>query len=203
MIARRGSILSESLSIPSYLAPSSIRPRSRSSSLKGRRELFRLANPLICSKRTMMNNSDIEVFPPFAALTQNISTHVTYLDTVGRPAVTFTYENLTDKHTGIIFVCSLPYSLYSITNGSRAGIIQGTVLGSLKEAKGCSYRIPGTVRLRVGRSSGRPPSHQDGIICNRIYCSRHARNGSSFELDTMIDICKVFIFSSSIKALLL
>lgn len=47
--------------------------------------------------------TDIEVFPPFAALTQNISTHVTYLDTVGRPAVTFTYENLTDKHTGIIF----------------------------------------------------------------------------------------------------
>ena len=32
------------------------------------------------------------------------STHTTYLDTVGRPAVTFQYERLTDKHMGTIYV---------------------------------------------------------------------------------------------------
>lgn len=32
------------------------------------------------------------------------STHTTYLDTVGRPTVTFLYEQLTDKHMGTIYV---------------------------------------------------------------------------------------------------
>lgn len=48
--------------------------------------------------------TDIEVFPPFPPKMISKSTHVTYLDTVGRPAVTFSYENLTDKHLGIIYV---------------------------------------------------------------------------------------------------
>ncbi|KAI0068710.1 oligosaccharyl transferase alpha subunit [Artomyces pyxidatus] len=48
--------------------------------------------------------TDIEIFPPFAPLSQELSTHITYLDTTGRPAVTFKYENLTDKHVGTIYV---------------------------------------------------------------------------------------------------
>ncbi|EPQ59907.1 hypothetical protein GLOTRDRAFT_33600 [Gloeophyllum trabeum ATCC 11539] len=48
--------------------------------------------------------TDIEFFPPFPAKNQTISTHITYLDTVGRPALTFHYERLTDKHSGIIYV---------------------------------------------------------------------------------------------------
>jgi oligosaccharyltransferase complex subunit alpha (ribophorin I) len=48
--------------------------------------------------------SDIEVFPPFASITEQRSTHITYLDTIGRPAVTLTFQNLTDKHNGLIYV---------------------------------------------------------------------------------------------------
>ncbi|KAI0268194.1 oligosaccharyl transferase alpha subunit [Gloeopeniophorella convolvens] len=48
--------------------------------------------------------TEIEVAPPFAPLVLHRSTQVTYLDTVGRPAVTFSFENLTDKHDGLIYV---------------------------------------------------------------------------------------------------
>jgi len=48
--------------------------------------------------------TDIEVFPPFAPITQQRSTHITYLDSIGRPAVTLSFENLTDKHSGLIYV---------------------------------------------------------------------------------------------------
>jgi len=47
---------------------------------------------------------DIEVFPPFTPITQRRSTHITYLDTIGRPAVALTFQNLTDKHNGLIYV---------------------------------------------------------------------------------------------------
>jgi len=48
--------------------------------------------------------TDIDVFPPFAPITQHRSTHITYLDSIGRPAVTLSFENLTDKHNGLIYV---------------------------------------------------------------------------------------------------
>jgi oligosaccharyltransferase complex subunit alpha (ribophorin I) len=48
--------------------------------------------------------TDVEVFPPFPALASSISTHVTYLDTTGRPAITFEYKQLTDRHNQIIYV---------------------------------------------------------------------------------------------------
>jgi len=48
--------------------------------------------------------TDIKVFPPFAPITQERSTHITYLDSIGRPAVTLSFENLTDKHSGLIYV---------------------------------------------------------------------------------------------------
>jgi len=48
--------------------------------------------------------TDIDVFPPFAPITQQRSTHITYLDSIGRPAVTLSFENLTDKHAGLIYV---------------------------------------------------------------------------------------------------
>ncbi|KAH8118689.1 oligosaccharyl transferase alpha subunit [Phellopilus nigrolimitatus] len=47
---------------------------------------------------------DVEVYPPFAPLSVKTSTHKTYLDTKGRPAVSFFYKNLTDKHAGFIYV---------------------------------------------------------------------------------------------------
>ncbi|EGN93047.1 hypothetical protein SERLA73DRAFT_190196 [Serpula lacrymans var. lacrymans S7.3] len=48
--------------------------------------------------------TDIEFISPFPALSSSISTHITYLDTTGRPAVSLEYKDLTDKHNGIIYV---------------------------------------------------------------------------------------------------
>ncbi|KAI0278844.1 oligosaccharyl transferase alpha subunit [Russula aff. rugulosa BPL654] len=48
--------------------------------------------------------TDVDVYPPFAPITQERSTHITYLDSIGRPAVTLTFENLTDTHNGLIYV---------------------------------------------------------------------------------------------------
>ena len=53
-----------------------------------------------------MFDSDIGVFPPFPPLAEERSTHITYLDSIGRPSVALTFENLTDKHNGLIYVSS-------------------------------------------------------------------------------------------------
>lgn len=37
-----------------------------------------------------------------------ISNHITYLDTKGRPAITLKYQQLTDKHQGVIYVRARP-----------------------------------------------------------------------------------------------
>jgi oligosaccharyltransferase complex subunit alpha (ribophorin I) len=52
------------------------------------------------------------------------STHVTYLDSVGRPAITFAYEQLTDKHLGTIYVT------YKVSTGAHLKKIV-TVAGAL------------------------------------------------------------------------
>jgi len=49
-------------------------------------------------------STDIEVFAPFSPVADSVATHTTYLDTTGRPVVLLHYENLTDKHMGIIYV---------------------------------------------------------------------------------------------------
>lgn len=49
-------------------------------------------------------SSDVEVFPPFHPSSFSSSTHTTYLDTTGRPVVVFKYKNLTDRHTGVIYI---------------------------------------------------------------------------------------------------
>lgn len=54
--------------------------------------------------------SNVEFTSPFHALSSSVSTHITYLDTIGRPAVTLAYEGLTGKHTGVIYVSySVPF----------------------------------------------------------------------------------------------
>ncbi|KAI6035371.1 Ribophorin I [Pisolithus orientalis] len=54
--------------------------------------------------------SNIEFISPFPALSSSASTHITYLDTIGRPAVALAYKKLTGKHTGMIYVSySLPF----------------------------------------------------------------------------------------------
>ena len=41
----------------------------------------------------------------------SVSTHITCLDTTGRPAITLKYEQLTDRHTGVIYVSALALRL--------------------------------------------------------------------------------------------
>ncbi|KAF8076378.1 oligosaccharyl transferase alpha subunit [Lyophyllum atratum] len=48
--------------------------------------------------------TDIQFTPPFPALTNRLSTHKTYLDSVGRPVLTFEYKDLTIMHAQSIFV---------------------------------------------------------------------------------------------------
>ncbi|KAI0036721.1 oligosaccharyl transferase alpha subunit [Vararia minispora EC-137] len=48
--------------------------------------------------------TDVEVFAPYKPLSVEHSTHISYLDTVGRPAVTLEYKYLTDSHTDSVYV---------------------------------------------------------------------------------------------------
>ncbi|KAG1907193.1 Ribophorin I [Suillus fuscotomentosus] len=48
--------------------------------------------------------TNVKFVSPFPEISNSMSTHISYLDTVGRPAVTFTYKNLTYKHTDNIYV---------------------------------------------------------------------------------------------------
>ncbi|KAI0322442.1 Ribophorin I [Amylostereum chailletii] len=55
----------------------------------------------------------VQVYLPFDPLSEEKSTHITYLDTTGRPAVTYKFKNLTDRHTGLIYVkYQLPLSAH-------------------------------------------------------------------------------------------
>ncbi|KAI0698548.1 oligosaccharyl transferase alpha subunit [Cerioporus squamosus] len=57
--------------------------------------------------------TDIDYFVPYPALSETISTHITYLDTVGRPKITLKYAQLTDKHGGNIYVTyKVPFSAH-------------------------------------------------------------------------------------------
>ncbi|KAF8621636.1 hypothetical protein AX15_007654 [Amanita polypyramis BW_CC] len=48
--------------------------------------------------------TDIEFFLPYPAVENQFLTHVTYLDTTGRPKLVFTYKNLTPVHAANIYV---------------------------------------------------------------------------------------------------
>ncbi|THV08565.1 Ribophorin I [Dendrothele bispora CBS 962.96] len=48
--------------------------------------------------------TDVEHVLPFPAVSTEESTHITYLDTLGRPVITFKYKNLTTKHAKPIYV---------------------------------------------------------------------------------------------------
>lgn len=54
-----------------------------------------------------MSASDIDYFAPYPPLSEQITKHITYLDTIGRPKITLKYKELTDKHTGQIYVSTV------------------------------------------------------------------------------------------------
>ncbi|KAG6861609.1 hypothetical protein C0995_014516 [Termitomyces sp. Mi166 len=47
---------------------------------------------------------DVEFTTPFPAISNTLSTHITYLDSIGRPKLTFEYQNLTLSHAQNIYV---------------------------------------------------------------------------------------------------
>ncbi|TFK87076.1 oligosaccharyl transferase alpha subunit [Polyporus arcularius HHB13444] len=57
--------------------------------------------------------TDVDYVVPWPALSETLSTHITYLDTVGRPKITLKYAQLTDKHGGNIYVTyKVPFSAH-------------------------------------------------------------------------------------------
>jgi oligosaccharyltransferase complex subunit alpha (ribophorin I) len=43
------------------------------------------------------------------------STHITYLDTIGRPKITLQAERVTDRHAGLVYVCLVCSSFLFLT----------------------------------------------------------------------------------------
>ncbi|KAH9918214.1 oligosaccharyl transferase alpha subunit [Epithele typhae] len=57
--------------------------------------------------------TDIEYHLPYPALSENMSTHISYLDTIGRPMITLKYAQLTDKHGGNIYIAyKVPFTAH-------------------------------------------------------------------------------------------
>ncbi|KAJ7682815.1 Ribophorin I [Mycena polygramma] len=48
--------------------------------------------------------TNVEFATPFPAISSSMSTHVTYLDTVGRPTITLHFRDLTERHAQPIYV---------------------------------------------------------------------------------------------------
>jgi oligosaccharyltransferase complex subunit alpha (ribophorin I) len=69
--------------------------------------------------------SDVEVNPPFPPMVMSRSTHVTYLDSIGRPAVTFAYDHLTEKHLGTIYVS---YKVSAAAHFRKIGTVTGALM---------------------------------------------------------------------------
>ena len=90
---------------------------------------------------------------PFPALETTTSTHVTYLDTTGRPAVTFQYGTLTDKHNQLVYVGNTALFVRIDSHVLHSGYLQSTLLGAPQEAFGCGHRFPQFVRIGSGGTS--------------------------------------------------
>ncbi|KAG6814173.1 hypothetical protein H0H92_000849 [Tricholoma furcatifolium] len=71
--------------------------------------------------------TDVTYTTPFPAISNTVSTHVTYLDSIGRPKLTFEYANLTVMHAQSIYVS------YSVPFGShlRKPFVVGTAFFAL------------------------------------------------------------------------
>jgi hypothetical protein len=54
-------------------------------------------------------HSDIQIYTPFAVDSVARDTHITFLDTKGRPSIIFAKRNLTEKHTSLIYVRALNF----------------------------------------------------------------------------------------------
>jgi hypothetical protein len=87
--------------------------------------------------------SEIEAISPVSPVSSKLSTHVSYLDTAGRPALIFEYKQLTDKHVGSIYVGGLfSFRLWMLTHFLLfAGIVQAAYFGPSEETYGSGDSI--------------------------------------------------------------
>jgi oligosaccharyltransferase complex subunit alpha (ribophorin I) len=53
----------------------------------------------------------VEIFAPYVPLSVEHSTHISYLDSTGRPAITLKYKDLTDSHMDNVYVSIFLLSL--------------------------------------------------------------------------------------------
>jgi oligosaccharyltransferase complex subunit alpha (ribophorin I) len=60
--------------------------------------------------------SNVVYYRSYPALESTIGTHVTYLDTIGRPSLTLKYKNLTDKHAGGVIYVSILYDYRDVNS---------------------------------------------------------------------------------------
>lgn len=93
--------------------------------------------------------SDLEVYPPFPPKTVKQTLHKTYLDSAGRPTISFFYGNLTDRHEGFIYVCylcSLPLYIAHKNCLFLLGGLQGTILHALTKTIRCWGSFPRILR---------------------------------------------------------
>ncbi|KAF9534334.1 oligosaccharyl transferase alpha subunit [Crepidotus variabilis] len=70
--------------------------------------------------------SNIEILEPFPALAKRTDIHKTYLDTTGRPRLTFIYKNLTVKHAESIYVS---YKLSWVAHLKKPVAVSTAILG--------------------------------------------------------------------------
>lgn len=92
---------------------------------------------MFCYKCSTELGSDVDYFPPYPTVYDGVSTHVTYLDTIGRPAVSLRYLHLTDMHSGTIYVGAATKREVHFLTCRLTGLLQGAALGALEEARCC------------------------------------------------------------------
>ncbi|KAF6762619.1 oligosaccharyltransferase alpha subunit [Ephemerocybe angulata] len=81
--------------------------------------------------------TDVSYVTPFPALSAVMGTHVTFLDTVGRPSITLRYKNLTLKHAQEIYVTYKVSTLAHI----KKGLTVATALFTLFVLAGVARRL--------------------------------------------------------------
>lgn len=117
--------------------------------------------------------SDIDYYAPYPALSERISTHISYLDTVGRPKVTLKYKQLTDRHGGVIYVrsfgSSYPNSVLSI---SALGYLQGAVHRTHAQGSRFCDSASGFLRPRARCEASRY-SHPEEMIVSFLPSSEY------------------------------
>jgi hypothetical protein len=140
-------------------------PKSVSYCRRVQRECIDVKN---ISSPTSFASSDVEAFLPFPAVSNYTSTHTTYLDTTGRPTLTFKYQQLTDKHAGVIYVrVCVTLSLLWRSNGWMTGVVQGFPLSTPKKASGRDDRFRGLIRASSCRETCRSSYSQKSLSYRR------------------------------------